>query len=61
MLKQPTDLNSTIVKGNVILGGLNANVSGIVEEKIKVDTKINSMNALIESVNSIYTLEKFQW
>jgi translocation and assembly module TamB len=54
--KATYDLNSTIVKGNVILGGLNANVSGIVEEKIKVDTKINSMNALIESVNSIYTL-----
>ena len=50
------DLNTTKVDGKVQLGGLNANVSGILEEKITVDTKINSMNALIESVNSIYTL-----
>ncbi len=50
------DLNSTKVDGKVALGGLNANVSGIVEDKITVDTKINSMNALINSVESVYTL-----
>jgi len=50
------DLNTTKVDGKVLLGGLNANVSGIVEEKLTVDTKINSMNDLVEGVNSIYTL-----
>ncbi|MEN8727605.1 MAG: hypothetical protein ABF276_06530, partial [Sulfurovum sp.] len=50
------DLNSTKVEGNIILGGLNADISGIVQEKISIDTKINSMTSLIESVKGIYTL-----
>ena len=50
------DLNSTKVEGKIALGGLNTDVSGIVEEKITIDTKINSMTSLIESVKSIYTL-----
>ena len=50
------DLNSTKVEGNIILGGLNADISGIVQEKISVDTKINSLTSLIESVKGIYTL-----
>lgn len=54
--KATYDLNSTRVEGKVTLGGLTANVSGIVDEKISVGTKINSMNALTESVKSIYTL-----
>jgi len=50
------DLNTTQVEGRVALAGLNANVSGIVEEKITVDTKISSMNALMDSVNTVYEL-----
>jgi translocation and assembly module TamB len=50
------DLNSTKVEGEVTLGGLTADVVGIMEEKMTVDTKINSMNALIESIKSIYTI-----
>ena len=50
------DLNSTQINGKVELGGLKADVSGSVEEKITVVTKINSMNTLIKSVESIYTL-----
>jgi len=50
------DLNTTQVDGKVVLGGLNANISGIVEEKFTVDTKINSMDALMGSVNTIYDL-----
>jgi translocation and assembly module TamB len=54
--KAQYDLNSTKVKGKVILGGLNADISGIVKEKISIDTKINSMTSLIDSIKSIYTL-----
>ena len=54
--KAAYDLNSTRVEGKLTLGGLTADVSGIFDEKITVDTKINSMNALTESVKSIYTL-----
>ncbi len=50
------DLNSTQVEGKLRLGSLNADISGIVKEKITIDTKINSMNSLIESVKSVYTL-----
>uniref|UniRef100_UPI0035662936 translocation/assembly module TamB domain-containing protein n=1 Tax=Sulfurovum sp. TaxID=1969726 RepID=UPI0035662936 len=50
------DINSTQIGGKVLLGGLHADLSGKVEEKITVDTKINSMNSLIESVKSVYTL-----
>lgn len=50
------DLNTTQVDGKIVLGGLNANLSGIVEEKFTVDTKINSMDALMGSVNTIYEL-----
>lgn len=50
------DLNSTQIDGKVVLGGLKADVSGSVEDKITVDTKINSMKTLINSVESVYTL-----
>jgi translocation and assembly module TamB len=50
------DLNTTQIDGNVILGGLKADVSGIVDKKMTVDTRINSMNTLIDSVKSVYTL-----
>ena len=50
------DLNTTEVEGRVVLRGLNANVSGIVKEKLIVDTKINSISTLIESIKEIYLL-----
>ena len=48
-------LESTKVDGNITLGGLQANISGIAEEKFTVRTKISSMESLIEDVNDIYT------
>ncbi|HEY9128681.1 MAG TPA: translocation/assembly module TamB domain-containing protein, partial [Sulfurovum sp.] len=50
------DLNSTNVEGTVKLGGLNGNVSGKLEEKMSVDTKISSIDTLIESIKEVYTL-----
>lgn len=50
------DLNTTQVDGKVMLGGLNADLSGKVEEQITIDTKINSINTLIQSVKDVYTL-----
>ncbi|UPT76839.1 translocation/assembly module TamB [Sulfurovum sp. XGS-02] len=50
------DMNSTHVEGTVTLGGLHASVNGMPQEKITVETKITSLNALIESVERVYTL-----
>lgn len=52
------DLNSTKVDGQITLGGLEAEIVGVADEKITVKTNINSMPSLIESVQSIYTLEE---
>jgi len=50
------DLNTTQVNGKIALDGLNAVLSGKTEEKITVDTKISSINTLMESVKNVYTL-----
>ena len=55
--KASYDLNSTKVEGKITLGGLEADIAGVAEEKITVHTKVNAMTSLIESVKSIYTLE----
>jgi len=49
-------LESTQVDGKIILGGLDADISGIAEQKLSIRTQIGSMQSLIESVQSIYTL-----
>ena len=50
------DMESTKVDGKIILGGLFADISGIAEQDLSIDTKINSMQTLIESIQGIYTL-----
>jgi len=50
------DLNTTKVDGKILLGGLVANISGIAEKKIIVDSHINSMPLLLKSIEDIYTL-----
>ena len=50
-------LGSTKVDGLVTLGGLKADISGIVQEKMSINTSVNAMSSLIESVQSIYTLD----
>ncbi|EIF51191.1 translocation/assembly module TamB domain-containing protein [Sulfurovum sp. AR] len=50
------DMNSSQLKGKVTLGGLTANLSGVPQEKLTVDTQITSMNALIKSIKDVYTL-----
>jgi translocation and assembly module TamB len=50
------DMESTKVDGKIILGGLFADISGIAEHNLSIDTKINSMQTLIESIQGIYTL-----
>lgn len=49
-------LESTKVDGKITLGGLYADISGIAKEKLSIRTKIDSMQSLIESIQSIYTL-----
>lgn len=45
------------IDGNIRLAGLVANLKGIVEDRITIDTKVNAMDALMKSIESIYTLE----
>lgn len=49
-------LESTKVDALVTLGGLKADISGIVQEKMSMNMDINSMTSLIESIQGIYTL-----
>ena len=52
------DLNTTEVKGMIHLGGLKANVSGIAEKEMKVDSTITDIPSLMKSVSNIYTLDE---
>lgn len=49
-------LESKKVDGEVTLAGLRADISGVADQNLSIDTHINSLSSLIESVNSIYTL-----
>ncbi|HSR74144.1 MAG TPA: hypothetical protein VLL31_04825, partial [Sulfurovum sp.] len=49
-------LESKKVDGKMVLDGLQADISGMPEEKININTKINAMDSLVKSVNGIYTL-----
>ena len=50
-------LDSGKVDGNIRLGGLVTDVKGLGEEKITINAKVNSMEALMTSVKSFYTIE----
>lgn len=50
-------LESKKIKGNIALGTLTTDISGSVDEKIKIDTKIHSMTSLIENIDRIYTMK----
>jgi len=45
------------VDGNIRLGGLVTDVKGLAEEKITINAKVDSMESLMTSVKSFYTLE----
>lgn len=46
------------VKGQIRLAGLVMDVEGLSEEKISISAKVNSMESLMTSVQSFYTLEE---
>ncbi len=50
-------LDNGMVDGNIKLGGLVTTVKGLAEEKVEIKANINSMEALMNSVQSLYTLE----
>jgi translocation and assembly module TamB len=50
------DLESKKVDGELALAGLRADISGAADQNLSIDTHINSISSLIDSVNSIYTL-----
>jgi len=49
--------DSKEINATIDLAGLKTLISGNVEEKLKLDTKISSVPSLLKSVESIYTLE----
>lgn len=51
-------LSSQEINGTVHIAGLKTAISGKVEEKIKLHTKIGSIPSLLKSVEDIYTLEE---
>ena len=50
-------LNDGKVAGQIRLAGLVMDVKGLAEEKISVKAKVNSIESLMKSVQSLYTLE----
>jgi len=50
-------LDNGKVDGKIKLGGLVTTVKGLTKEKIEIKANINSMEALMNSVQSLYTLE----
>ncbi len=49
-------ISSKELNATIDLGGLKTKISGNVEEKFRMDTKISSMPSLLKSVEGIYTL-----
>ncbi len=52
------DFNTTQVEGTISLGGLQANISGIAQKEIKIDSKITAIPLLMKSISDIYTLDE---
>lgn len=46
------------IEGNIALGTLTTDISGFVDRKIKMDTKIHSMTSLKENINGIYSMKE---
>ncbi len=55
--KAKYDFNTTQVKGTIKLGGLQANISGIAQKEIKIDSSITAVPLLMKSISEIYTFE----
>jgi len=55
--KAKYDFNATEVKGIINLGGLQANISGVAQKEIKIDSSITAVPLLMKSISDIYTLE----
>jgi len=51
-------LESKKIEGKITLGTLFADISGGADEKIRIDTKIDSMTSLKENINSLYRMEE---
>lgn len=51
-------LNSKEIDGTIELGGLKTNISGKVDKEFSLKTKINSVPALMKSIESVYSVGK---
>ncbi len=50
-------LESGEIDGQLILGKLLTKIQGIVEEKVVINSNVNSIKSLLDNIQSIYTLE----
>ncbi|HEY9190237.1 MAG TPA: translocation/assembly module TamB domain-containing protein [Sulfurovum sp.] len=50
-------LESKKIEGNIALGSLYTAISGVADEKINIDTKIDSLASLKENIDQIYSME----
>lgn len=56
--KASYDFNTTAVTGVMHLGGLQADISGIAQKEIKIDSKITDITSLMKTISDIYTLDE---
>jgi len=52
-------LKSKQIEGKITFDGLNADIEGIADKKITINTKVKSVASMIKSLQSIYTLDTF--
>ncbi|MBA1419877.1 MAG: translocation/assembly module TamB domain-containing protein [Epsilonproteobacteria bacterium] len=50
------DLNSTKVDGNVQLGGLGADITGIAQKNLSIQSSVSNIPSLLQSLSEVYTL-----
>ena len=51
------ELNSTAIRGDIVMEGLETKVSGIVPKKLHIISSTQDMSALMQSISMVYTLD----
>ena len=50
-------LSSKHIDGKIKIGGLYAEITGIADKKINIDTNVTSMQSLMQTIQSVYTID----
>ena len=51
------ELNSNKVNGSIHLGGLKANIAGVVQKKLTIHSAVTNISSLLKDISEVYVLE----